>query len=268
MRSIKGVCLCLLALVALGAAVVSNAGAVEVGECVKQSKNELTKKFEGEYTDKSCQLKSPTHEGKYNWQPGVKPENTAFTANSKKIQFQSALGTYGCFQSFVVGKWTGPKTAEEVITYRGCDEEMECRSGVEPGTVQTEKLQVTLLGEGEQSLQLNGKNELEFVEPKAGEVWEQLRGPGGELESTMAELECEAGSVEVRRKGNLAGVLAPSSLNVSSKKSIVEFGEGKGAQGVSLETSTGGPFEPAGRETETTVVKSKGKKLVISTVEK
>jgi hypothetical protein len=264
MKRIKVVGLCLVAIFALSAVAASGASAAEVGECIKQAKP-----YKGNFTEKSCQTVSGTKEGKYEFSPGVKPENSAFTAKTKTASLKGAAGTIECKKSASVGTWTGSKSQEQTVTFESCEFKGEvvgeCHSaGKGPGIIETNKLDNTIIGEGEPEFQLNEKNEPEFVAPKAGEVWERFRGPGGALTSVQAEYEC-ASIVVIKTEGNLDGVYTPASVNVSSKKTEVEFGEGKGAQGLFSEASISkAPFIPVGKGTETAVGKSKGgAKLVI-----
>ena len=79
--------LCCVAALALGATAASAAQAAEVGECLKTVKNGEGH-YTAKYTDKACTApatKLQEEEGKankYEWSPGVKPENAKFTAKT------------------------------------------------------------------------------------------------------------------------------------------------------------------------------------------
>jgi hypothetical protein len=247
-----------LAFVLLGA---SSASAAEVGECLKVPKVEGL--VHGKYVDKNCQVPaSPTQEaeGKANrweWSLGVSPANAAFTAKTKTTLVNNAGGNRNpeCRKSTTIGEWTGPKTATEQITFTGCashcscEMTVECHSPGQPGeTVVTNPLEVVLVGEGESSLEFNAETseyEARMVGP--GEVWEQLRGPGGELSAVQVEYEC--GKVVIfRTEGSIAGVVGPGAVNVVGKKFDVGFDEGKGAQGLLGEANIlGKGFVPIGK---------------------
>lgn len=271
MKRIKVVGLCLMAVFAMSAVVASSAGAAEIGECVKN----LTKT--GKYADKSCQTLSPgENTGKYDWKKGVTAEHAPFTAKTKAASLVGAAGTIECKKSSTVGEWTSNKTDEEVVTFVSCEIKSpeltgECHSeGQAEGTIVTNKLKTTLLGEGEFSLEFNA--ETSKYEPKfvgAGEVWDQFRGPSGEIGSIQAEYEC-AKVVVIRTFGNLAGVFSAGSINVASKKNEIAFDEGKGAQGLLSEANIlGKGFIPIGKGVEKVSAKGKGvAKLVMSSVEK
>jgi hypothetical protein len=272
MKRITVVGLCLMAVLAMSAVVASSAFAgAEVGECVKN----LTKT--GKYADKGCQtLSVGENTGKYDWKKGVTAEHAATTAKSKTASLVGAAGTIECKKSSSVGEWTGNKTNEEVVTFVGCEIKSpeltgECHSsGQAEGTIVTNKLKTTLLGAGDTSLEFNsGTSKYEPKTVGAGEVWNQFRGPSGELESVQAEYECGK-VVVIKTFGNLAGVFSAGSINVASKKAEIAFDEGKGAQGLLSEANIlGKGFVPIGKGVEKVSAKAKGvAKLVISSVEK
>jgi hypothetical protein len=247
--------------VAIGSLAASSASGAEVGECLKLPK--LEGKFHGKYTDKNCQAPAtPTEEAegrrdKWEWSPGVTSAHAAFTAKSKTVGLVGAAGFIECKKSSTVGEWTGPKTATEQTTFVGCaikgpEGYGACQSAGHPEeTIVTNTLDVALLGEGEESFNVRqepyGGPEPEPVTVGPGEVWEQLRGPGGELGAVQMEYECDK-VVVIQTAGSIAGVLAPGSVNMSSKKAEVAFGEGKGAQGWTSEANIlGKGFVPIGK---------------------
>ena len=267
MRRTRIVGLCFAAVLACGAMVASTAQAAEVGECVKLAKVEGV--FHGHYLDKNCQVAAtPTEEaeGKHNkwdWSPGVAPANAAFKTRFKEVTLKGAAGTIQCKKGMAVGEWSGPKTATETITLEVCEFKggpvNDCHSaGQGSGKIVSNPLQVLLLGEGEESFDLNEHNEPEPITVGSGEVWEQLRGPGGELNSVALEYEC-ASVVVIRTEGSFASPIPAGFLNVGVRKYEVGFGEGKGAQGLFSEASIAkGEFTPVGKGTLTGVFPYRG----------
>ena len=91
MRQLRLVGICIAAALAIGVAGVSAAQAAEVGECLKTAKNGEGR-YTAKYTDKACTApatKLQEEEGKankYEWSPGVKPENAPFTARTKTVE--------------------------------------------------------------------------------------------------------------------------------------------------------------------------------------
>jgi hypothetical protein len=249
---------------AVGVLAASSALAAEVGECLKVAKVEG--RAHGKYTDKHCKVPAtPTEEAegrhnKWEWSPGVTPEHAPFTAKTKfGVRFEGAAGTIECGKSSTVGEWTGPKTGTEQITFEGCEAPPElnnfCTSaGQAAGTIVTNPLEITVLGEGESSPEFNAEtNEYESKVVGPGEAWEQLRGPGGELASVWMEYECGKVAL-IKTDGSVTGVVPPAafpnpgSVNVMSKKSEVRFEDGKGAQGWLIEANIlGKGFIPAGK---------------------
>ena len=216
------------------------------------------------------QVESPGgNTGKYDFDPGVNA-NAAFTAKTKTATLSGAAGTIECKKSSTAGEWVGPEHDEEVVTFTSCEFKGEvtgeCHSAGQPaGTIVTRKLVTTVLGEGQESFQLNEKNEPESVKVGAGEVWDQFNGPGSEgLNNVQAEYQC-ASVVVIKTEGSLAGVFSAGSINVASKKAEISFGEGKGAQGLFSEANVlGKGFVPVGKGVETTSAKSKAAgKLVL-----
>jgi hypothetical protein len=271
MRRLGIVGLCSVAVLACCAMVASTAQAAEVGECLKVPKIEGL--FHGHYLDKNCQVAAtPAEEAegkqnKWEWSPGVAPTKAAFTAKLKEpVIINPGAGPVECLKrGQIAGEWTGSKTATETITLAGCEHERqfafggECHSpGREAGMIVTSALEVALLGEGEESFNLNNENKPEAVTVGPGEVWEQLRGPGGELGSLQMEYKCRD-SLEVRTEGSLSGPIASGFLNRVVPKYEVEFSKGMGAQGDSSEARVGeGPFFPIGKTTLTGVFPYKG----------
>ncbi len=256
MRPVKGVCLCLLAIVAPVAAFASSAQAAEVGECIKQAKP-----YKGGFNDKSCQEVNGTKEGKYEFSPGTTPANSVYATKAKATFLSGPTGELKCSQSSSAGKWTGAKTQETVVTFRGCEAtapfSAECHSsGAEPGEIVTKTLAGTLLGAGEKA---DGYKESTVG---AGEVWDQLQAPGGVAEY-QAEYLC-GGIEEFKTKGESAGVYAAGSLNVASKKAELNWTRGGGDQSLLNDGFGANPFENAPGTEEALNIKSKGAaKLVI-----
>jgi hypothetical protein len=275
MKRIKIVGLCLVATFAMSAMVAASAHAGQYEECVKQSKNPVTKKYEGKYLDKSCNeeaSEAQKEEGKHNKyerSPGVTAEHAGFTAKTKSAELVGAAGSIVCKKSRTAGTITGPKTNSEVVTFEKCEItgalEGECHSAAQAeGVIVTNLLSTTLIDHGEKGLSGG--------EPAEGEVWNQFTGPGG-AEGIQAEYLC-AGIALIRTKGSLSGVFTEGSLNVSSKKAEIEFegefpgGLGFGEQDLYSELSLdgGATWENIGPGVE----KTKGKvkqagKIVIRT---
>jgi hypothetical protein len=252
------------------AALAAGAPAAEVGECVKLAKVEGA--FHGHYVDKNCQVAAtPAEEaeGKHNkwvWSSGVAPANAPFRSRLGRAELTGPGGAIECAdkqKAGAAGEWTGPKTGTETITFKGCEFKGgpvgDCHSaGQAAGTIVTNPLQIDLLGEGEESFNLTEEDEPEPRTVGAGEVWEQLRGPGGELGSVAMEYEC-ASIIVIRTEGSLAGPIPAGALNARVKKYEVGFGEGKGAQGQFAEASISGePFFPVGKGTITGVLDHRG----------
>jgi hypothetical protein len=261
MARIRLIAVCAVVALALAVVGVSSASAAEVGECLKLAKVEL--KYHGKYVDKNCRVPAtPTEEaeGKHNkweWSPGVTPEHAPFTAKTKFGVRLEIDGTIVCRTGLTAGEWTGPKTATETTTFEGCEtqpyeSEGNCQSaGQAAGTIVTNALEITVLGEGESSPEFTNEYKPKVVGP--GEIWKQLRGPGNELTSISMEFECSRGLAVLKTEGSVAGVIPPAafpnpgSVNRMSKKSEVRFEPEKGAQGWSIEANIlGKGFIPAG----------------------
>ena len=251
--------ICTFAVLAFVVAGVSTAQAAEVGECLKLEKVEGV--FHGKYVDKNCQVAATPlqeAEGKHNkweWSPGVKPENAPYTAKTKSAELVGAAGTIRCSKSTTVGEWTSATTGTEQTTFEGCEGQpnIECHSaGQTAGTIVTNPLSVKLVGHNETGY--GG------AEPAEGEVWEDLASESG-AEGVWAEYDC-AKFILIRKTGSVAGVFTAASVNALVKRAEVEFngvlGEepGKfGEQDLQDEASIGGgPFEPAGQAIEKTTV--------------
>ena len=269
-RRLAGLCVvALLAVSVFGA----SAHAAEVGECLKTVKN-AERHHTGHYIDKGCTapatklLEEEGKANKYEWSPGVKPENALFTAKTKAVELVGAAGTIACMKSSTVGEWTSATTGTEQTTFEGCEFKggpvNECHSaGQAGGVIVTNPLSVKPVGHGETGY---GGGE-----PAEGEAWEALTaesGPAGVQEEYLC-----ADLVEIRTSGSVAGVLTPASVNVMAKKAELEFNgvlgqePGKfGEQDLQSEASIGGgPFEPAGQGIlkTTAKIKNSGHKIEI-----
>ena len=262
MRQLRTVGICTVAVLAFGVAGVATAQAAEVGECLKTVKNGEGH-YTGKYTDKACTApatKLQEEEGKANkweWSPGVTPENAPLKAKTKAVELVGAVGTIDCRKSATVGEWTSATTGKEQTTLEGCEPKSgpvaECHSaGQAAGVIVTNPLSIKLVGHGETGY--GG------AEPAEGEVWEDLASESGPT-GIWAEYEC-ASLVVIRTRGSVAGVFTPASINARVHKAEVEFNgvlgqePGKfGEQDLQDEASIGGgPFEPAGQGLEKTTV--------------
>ena len=125
MRRLRIVGICAVAVLALSAVGASAAQAAEVGECVKVPRLEGV--FHGHYLDKNCQLAaSPAEEaeGKHNkweWSPGVKPENASFKAKTAAVTFEGPAGTIECKKTTTVAEWTSATKGTEQTTFTDCE---------------------------------------------------------------------------------------------------------------------------------------------------
>ena len=260
MRRLRLAGICAVAVLTFGVAGLSSAQAAEVGECLKLEKIEGV--FHGKYVDKNCQVAAtPLQEAegkhnKYEWSPGVAPENAPFKAKTKAAEIVGAAGTITCKKSATVGEWTSATTGREQTTFEGCEfkgSNDECHSaGQAAETIVTNPLSIRPVGHGETGY--GG------AEPAEGEVWEDLASESGPT-GIWAEYEC-ASLVVIRTRGSVAGVFTPASINARVHKAEVEFNgvlgrePGKfGEQDLQDEASIGGgPFEPAGQGLEKTTV--------------
>jgi len=253
MKRMRIVGLCLVAMFAMSALGATAAHAGEYGECVKQAKP-----YKGGFNDKNCQEANAGKEGKYEWVPLNHVVN--FTAKTKTTELVGAAGNIQCSKSSTVGTMgPGSKENHEVITFEGCEFKGpvngDCHSAGQPGgVIVTNTLTTKLIDHGEKGLSGG--------EPAAGEVWNQFAGPPSS--GIQAEYTC-ASIVVLRTRGSVSGVFTSGSVNVMSKKALIEFngvlGEspGKfGEQDLYSEASIGGgPFEPAGPAIEKTTAQQK-----------
>jgi hypothetical protein len=196
----------------------------EFNECVAAKK--------GNYTNNTCTTKSAKpKKGKFEKEPGIKITATTGKAILKTPAFGS--NNVECTSSTTTGEITGPKTNTEVVTFHGCKfEGLACTTSGQPSeTLVTDPISSILIDNGEK-----GKSGLE---PKVGEVWDEL------FPTTLPyfiEFGC-AGVVKLRTEGSISGVYTSGSVNVLSTTGVQEFGEGKGEQDLETEIEKGSGWE-------------------------
>lgn len=152
MRPIKIAGLCLVAVLALSAVVVASASAnaqPEFWKCVKVAKNPSTKKYEGEYMNKTCTEKATgaqKAEGKKNKYELATAAATEFTAGKSKKTVLHAQGLGGKKEVITCKKDKSKGVFEETFiegltyTLEGCSNEAKkaCESeGASAGTIET-----------------------------------------------------------------------------------------------------------------------------------
>jgi hypothetical protein len=189
---IAGICIvAALALSALAAGSVS-AALPELGRCVNVGSA-------GAYTGSNCIKTSPTHTGKWEWQPG--PGATPqFHAQAATV----LLATVGkakiiCSFGEVAGEWTGAKTATASLDLVGCENGVNfksCQSSTQAGEIKTEPL------EGELGVITGGEKptvglDLKAKSPQPSIVSFTCGGPPAEPMG-VAELYAIEGSVIAR----------------------------------------------------------------------
>jgi hypothetical protein len=161
-----------------------------------------------------------------------------------------ALGSTNveCTASVSKGFITGPKTAEESVEFTGCQlGGAPCESaGPEgtasghSGTIDTNELHTSLLGEGETSK--SGPLALTGTVP-TGKVWTEIQAAAG-IGAQQAEFDCSLASAYIRTHGSLSGETTVVGGPLS-KKSEVNFVTG-GVSDLETEPNTSGnSFNPA-----------------------
>jgi len=215
--------LCLAAIFAVSALGASSAFAGEFGVCVKAAKS--GKKYTGKYNDKGCTQVNAKSEGKYEWEPypatksGVK---WGYTDKTKTATLEGSAGSITCTASTSVGKVTGVKTDEDVVTFTGCILSVtkeSCQNTATKGEIVTNDLETRLIDHGETGF--SGK------EPAEGEVWSEFVSKSGP-EGIQAEWECSG--IPFATAGSLSGVIEKADLNKASNKSKTVFSATGGEQ--------------------------------------
>jgi hypothetical protein len=242
MKRIGVVGLCLAAVFAMSAIVVSSASAAapEYGRCLKAEK--IGKVYNGGYTNSSCTTASESKTGKYEWFPGV-IKNKMTTSGGKGI-----LETVGhlevvCATETSVGEFSGTKEVKNtVVTFKGCE-------------VAGTKCSTTGAGDGE--LVTKPLEGIIGFENKAAKKTAFDLYPAGKT-GLFIEFACSSLTVAVQ-----GSVIVPISSDKMLTSLKLKYKEIKGKQQVEhfeggppdiLESSfKGGPFEQAGQTITTTL---------------
>ncbi len=261
MKRIRMVGLCLVAMFAFSAMVVSAAQAGQVGICATVARTH--KVYKGEYIGKNCLEKASNEEvetggtaNRYEWTSAA---GHKYTAKGPTVHLRMP-GTINaevtCKSSTAEGEWTGPTTGVDTILFHGCKLSLtggKCTSeGLSPGEIQTSALDVTLVTYPETREQEKLNEETHVVEsypvgPAEERAWlEYSAAPG----HPYAEFVCEPG-VMVRTLGTLAGLVighVASPFNAMRQMVQTSFGPGIGVQDLYSEFSENGgiSWEPTG----------------------
>ncbi len=214
--------MCAVAILGLSCATAVASASAELPalyECHKLAKSKTTKKYEGKYEDKKCSKEAAGHEGKYELQEWnlvakknrVKTFKGAGKGANLEVKGQSGIS---CTSSAVTGKFTGPKTAGNVVvTFKGCETAgFKCTNVGKTGEVKTNKLQ------GEVGY-LAGKG------TKTPIVGSDVQ-PEAPAEYLAEKLEC--GDLNVRVKGSVIGEIGP--VNTFSKTATFTYEQSAGKQ--------------------------------------
>lgn len=232
MKRMRIVGLCLVAVFALSALIVSSASAAapEFKICGKAAKS--GKLYTGHYTDKACSkhaTEAEEKEGKKNKYERVewtKAKKKTYKAKNKGTPHNNIVNPFGekdggesepakiegtteCTKESVVGEVTGPKTEKWHTVYTSCKaEETPCNTkGAKAGEIKTEELEA----------------ELVFLNSAKTEVGLRVKGKG--KEGLLAQYECIGGTLNVLVTGE---VLAKTSgnINTANKKTTQVVKEG------------------------------------------
>ena len=147
MRLVKLGGFCAVALIAVCAAAGSAwASAPEYGRCEK-----VAKPYNGGYTNSGCTTASPTHEGKYEWHPGVVKK---FQTSEGGKGLLEEVGKYAvaCESESSTGEYSGTKEVKNVVVkFKKCHAPpLVCTSeGHEAGELETEPLEGRVVFENE-----------------------------------------------------------------------------------------------------------------------
>jgi hypothetical protein len=235
--------ICIVAALALSALAAGSASAAlpELGRCVNVGSA-------GAYTGSNCIKTSPTHTGKFEWQPG--PGATPqFTAQAATVLLETVgkakiLCTFG----EATGEWTGAKTATVGFELFGCENGRNfktCKSGTGEGTIKIEPL------EGELGTITGGEKptvglDLKAKSPQPNIVSFSCGGPPGEPMG-VAELYEIEGSV-------IARILSVNRMRTETNvlykqiagKQVPEMFEGSAKDTLTLNKPTESKAEQAG----------------------
>ncbi len=201
----------------------------EYGRCLKSQK--VGRSYTGRYEDKNCTIENTSHEGKYEWYPGVTgptPIRPGYTAKNKDYTVttgEAESNEVVCRKGTGVGSITGPTTDLDTVTLTSCEIAHEpCESTGEPsGTMKTSTL------------------DSELVTRPDDIAWSRYKG------EPFIEFQC--GPLQAVASGALAGIISPT--DVMTKTFTVAFTESSGEQDLLVDTSLGGPFPSTVETTDT-----------------
>lgn len=199
MKRIRLVGLCVVAVVAMSAAVAASASASlpERGKCASGT----------EFENKGCTVSGAKN--KFKWVPNVK---TAFsmTSGAATIRSSAEAPPVECAKSKSKGDFIGPKGSEFAVTFEGCSSAGEkCTGGAKAkaGQVITNKLE-GIIG---------------FISP--GVVGEDVKAVGG---GVLASFKCGPNNVEI--DGSVIGEIGSGVYNMAASTETLTFREAGGKQ--------------------------------------
>jgi hypothetical protein len=265
MKRIRTMGLCLVAMFAFSAMVVSVAQAGQVGICARTART--GKMFKGAYLEKNC-LKAASKEevekggttNRYEWTSAA---GHKYTAKGPTVHLRmpetivnGLEAEVRCKSSTGAGEWTGNTTGVDTIVFKRCTlngTHGQCTSeGLSAGDIETSPLDVTLVTYPETREQQRLNEETHVVEfspvgPAEERAWlEYSAAPG----HAYTEYVCEP-DVMVRTLGTLAGLVighTASPFNAMRQMVQTSFGPGIGVQDLNAEFSDNGgmSWEPTG----------------------
>jgi hypothetical protein len=218
---ITGLCLVVIVSVSAIASASASAELPTLYECAKAAK--VGKKYTGKFTDKKCTKEATAkeiEEGKTN-----KYEFQEWNKEPKKIKAFKGKGgradlaiehsvTVACAKSTDSGKFTGPKTAGDVVAiFTGCEiAGLKCSNTSKAGEIKTNPLD----------------GEVGYINKTKKEVGADLKPESGLY---FAEFQCEeAIPLRLRVGGSVIGRINP--INTMTKEATFEFRESGGKQEV------------------------------------
>jgi hypothetical protein len=224
MRYLRISGLCLTAVVAASAIATTSASAElpALYECAKATK--VGKKYTGKFTDKKCTKeasKTEIEEGKTN-----KYEFQEWNKEPKKVKSFKGKGgraflaiehfvTISCAKSTDSGRFTGPKTAGDVVAvFSGCEiSGLKCSNTSKAGEIRTNPLD----------------GEVGYINKAKKEVGADLKPESGPY---FAEFECEEPGTPLRLRvsGSVIGRVGP--VDTMTKEATFEFRDPGGRQEV------------------------------------
>jgi hypothetical protein len=253
MKRIGRMGLCLVAMFAFGATVVSVAQAGQVGICVRTART--GKLFKGGFLEKSCMTGASAEEvenggatNRYEWTSAAGHKNSAKGPTVHLRMPDSIIDGGGepavtCKSSTAQGEWTGKTTGVDTILFKRCTLSVSgqaCTSeGLSAGEIETSPLDVTLVTYPETRMQESGRGPYS-VGPEEGDAWlEYAAAPGHPY---YMEYACGP-EVIVRTVGTLAGLVGghvASAFDVMRSMVQTSFGPGEAVQDLHSEFSENG----------------------------